>query len=176
MSAKIKIEQVALDKLVPYARNSRTHNADQVAQIAASIKEFGFTNPVLIDETGGIIAGHGRVAAARVLELTEVPCIRLSHLSETQKRAYVIADNKLALNAGWDYELLSLELGDLNESSFDLALTGFSIAELKDLILSDKDLEPPSDFNEFDEDIETEHCCPSCGYRWSGKATASKGD
>jgi ParB-like chromosome segregation protein Spo0J len=120
-----KIEKIAITDLIPYARNSRTHSDAQVAQIAASIKEFGFTNPVLIDGDGGIIAGHGRVMAARKLKMSEVPCIRLSHLSDTQKRAYIIADNKLALNAGWDEELLGLELTDIDNDDFDIDLTGF---------------------------------------------------
>ena len=132
-----EIEQVAVDDLIPYARNSRTHSDEQVAQIAGSIKEFGFTNPVLIDETGGIIAGHGRVMAARKLGLESVPAIRLDYLTEAQKRAYIIADNKLALNAGWDEELLRLELGDLQEEGFDLGLTGFSDDELSKLLLDE---------------------------------------
>jgi len=127
---KPQIEHLALDALVPYARNSRTHSPEQVAQIAGSIKEFGFTNPVLIDADGGIIAGHGRVMAARKLGLSEVPCIRLGYLTETQKRAYVIADNKLALNAGWDEEMLRLELGDLREADVDLSLVGFTEEEI----------------------------------------------
>ena len=102
----MQIEQLSVDDLIPYAKNSRTHSAEQVAQIAASIREFGFTNPVLIDSEGGIIAGHGRVQAARKLGMTEVPCIMLDNLTELQKQAYIIADNKLALNAGWDDELL----------------------------------------------------------------------
>ena len=96
----VQLETIAIDRLIPYARNSRTHSDEQVAQVAASIKEFGFTNPVLIDNEGGIIAGHGRVMASRKLGMTEVPCIRLGHLTDAQKRAYVIADNKLAMNAG----------------------------------------------------------------------------
>jgi ParB-like chromosome segregation protein Spo0J len=135
---KPQIEHLALDALVPYARNSRTHSPEQVAQIAGSIKEFGFTNPVLIDADGGIIAGHGRVMAARKLGLDEVPCIRLTHLTETQKRAYVIADNKLALNAGWDDEMLSLELGELREADVDLSLVGFSADELTREIVEDQ--------------------------------------
>jgi len=98
----MQIETLAIDDLVPYARNSRTHDNAQVAQIAASIREFGFTNPVLVDGAGGIIAGHGRVLAARAVGLNAVPCVRLAHLTEAQQRAYVIADNRLALNAGWD--------------------------------------------------------------------------
>ena len=127
----MNIEQVKIDKLIPYARNSRTHSDAQVAQIAASIKEFGFTNPVLIDETGSIIAGHGRVMAARKLAIADVPSIRLTHLTEAQKKAYIIADNKLALNAGWDDEMLAVELADLKDMGFDLDLIGFSTDEIK---------------------------------------------
>ena len=134
MTSEIQIEYRAIESLIPYARNSRTHSDAQVAQIAASIREFGFTNPVLIDEDGGIIAGHGRVMASRKLGLSEVPCIQIAGLSETQKRAYVIADNKLALNAGWDDEMLRLELGDLQEMGFDATLTGFSTDELDALL------------------------------------------
>ncbi len=130
----IQIERVAIAALIPYVRNSRTHSDVQVAQIAASIREFGFTNPVLLDEANGIIAGHGRVLAARKLGMQDVPAIRLAHLTEAQKRAYVIADNKLALNAGWDEELLRLELKDLQDLNFDVALTGFSTEELDALM------------------------------------------
>jgi len=126
-----KVARVA--DLIPYARNSRTHSDEQVAQIAASIREFGFTNPVLVDGERGIIAGHGRVLAARKLGLDEVPVIELTHLTEAQRRAYVIADNKLALNAGWDMDLLKVELGDLQADGFDLGLTGFSGDELASL-------------------------------------------
>jgi DNA modification methylase len=145
----MKIEQVKLDALIPYARNSRTHSDAQVAQIAASIKEFGFTNPVLIDETGSIIAGHGRVMAARKLAIADVPSIRLTHLTDAQKKAYVIADNKLALNAGWDDEMLAVELTDLKDMGFDLDLTGFSTDEIEALLaptgtegLTDEDAVP----------------------------------
>jgi DNA modification methylase len=130
----MKIEQLPTDTLIPYARNTRTHSEAQVAQIAGSIREFGFTNPVLIDGENGIIAGHGRVLAAQKLGLGKVPCIRLSHLTDTQRRAYIIADNKLALNAGWDEELLGLELADLREEGFDLELTGFDGDELANLL------------------------------------------
>lgn len=128
------IETVSVETLIPYARNSRTHSDAQVAQIAASIKEFGFTNPVLIDQGGGIIAGHGRVLAARKLGLPEVPCIRLGHLTDAQKRAYVIADNRLALNAGWDAEMLKVEFAELKELGFDLELTGFDADEIAELL------------------------------------------
>lgn len=125
---------VQVEKLVPYAKNSRTHSDEQVAQIAASIREFGFTNPVLIGANSDIIAGHGRVLASRKLGLKEVPCLRFGYLSEAQKRAYVIADNKLALNAGWDEELLKIEMQLLQEDGFNLDLTGFSQKELEALL------------------------------------------
>jgi len=128
------IERCAVAALIPYARNSRTHTDAQVAQIGASIREFGFTNPVLIDADGGIIAGHGRVMAARMLGLTDVPCIRLGHLTETQKRAYVIADNKLALNAGWDEELLSKEIMELQRMEFDISTLAFDSFELSGIL------------------------------------------
>ena len=132
----MQIETLAVDRLIPYARNSRTHSDAQVAQIAASIKEFGFTNPVLIDADGGIIAGHGRVMGARQLGLAEVPCIRLGHLTDAQRRAYVIADNKLALNAGWDDTLLALELQELQALGADVSLTGFMDDEIAQLLAS----------------------------------------
>ena len=111
----LTIQYKKIDELIPYARNSRTHSDAQVAQIAASIKEFGWTNPVLMDGDNGIIAGHGRVLAARVLGQTDIPTIELFHLSDIQKKAYIIADNKLALNAGWDDEVLGIEIAELKE-------------------------------------------------------------
>ena len=128
---------VKVANLVPYARNSRTHSAEQVAQIAASIREFGFTNPLLIDEQGGIIAGHGRLLAAQKLGFDEVPAITLQGLSDAQKKAYVIADNKLALNAGWDDEMLRVEFMELQEMGFDLELTGFSLDEIASMFGQD---------------------------------------
>src|SRR5689334_8080249 len=125
-----RIEHWPLEKLIPYARNPRTHSDAQVVQIAASIAEFGFNNPILVDTKAGIIAGHGRLLAARKLQLKEVPVIILDHLSEAQKRAYILADNQLALNAGWDEELLRLELAALESDGFDLDLTGLSDEEL----------------------------------------------
>lgn len=130
----IQIEHLLVSSLIPYARNSRTHSDEQVAQIAASIREFGFTNPVLIDANGTIIAGHGRVMAAKKLGLDEVPCLRLGHLTPSQIRAYVIADNKIALNAGWDDEMLKAELLTLQEDGFNTDLTGFSDEELNALL------------------------------------------
>lgn len=120
--------------LIPYARNSRTHSDKQVAQIAASIKEFGFTNPILIDGDNCIIAGHGRVLGALKLGMKEVPCLVCDGWTDAQKKAYIIADNKLALNAGWDDELLSLELAELDGFGFDLSLTGFDESEVEFLI------------------------------------------
>ena len=130
----MQIETLAIDRLIPYARNSRTHSDEQVAQVAASIREFGFTNPVLVDAEGGIIAGHGRVMAARKLGMDKVPCIRLAHLTEAQRRAYVIADNKLALNAGWDEKMLALEFKDLQAMDFDIELTGFGLGDIDELL------------------------------------------
>jgi hypothetical protein len=129
-----KVERWPLERLVPYAKNSRTHSEEQVAQIAASIREWGWTTPILVDEAGSIIAGHGRLQAARRLQMTEVPVVVASGWSEAQKRAYVIADNKLALNAGWDNELLSLELGELGDLGFDLDLVGFTDEEIAALM------------------------------------------
>ena len=130
----LKIEYVATDDLIPYINNSRTHSESQIKQIAASIREFGFTNPILIDEAGTIIAGHGRVMAAQVLELDEVPTITLDGLSDAQRKAYVIADNKLALNAGWDTEILLAEIDALQDLNFDTQLLGFSADELSEML------------------------------------------
>lgn len=129
----MQIENLRTECLVSYARNSRTHSDEQVGQIAASITEFGFNNPVLIDEEGVLIAGHGRVMAARKLGLETVPCIRLAHLSEDQKRAYIIADNNLALNAGWDMDLLQAEMLDLHSNGFNIDLLGFDNQFMHDL-------------------------------------------
>ena len=129
----MQVEQLKVGDLIPYVNNSRTHSDEQVMQVASSIKEFGFTNPILIDDDGGIIAGHGRLMAAKKLGLDEVPCIRLGHLSEAQRKAYVIADNKLALNSGWDNDLLKIELMQLDSIDFDLNLTGFDLSELANI-------------------------------------------
>ncbi len=155
------------DALIPYERNPRTHSDAQVAKIAASITAFGFTNPVLVDGERGIIAGHGRVRAAQLLGLAEVPVIELSHLSPAQRQAYVMADNRLALDSGWDDELLRLELGELRTLEFDLPVIGFGDDELTKLF---GEADPPLDFGAYDETIETEHECPKCHYKWSGKA------
>ncbi|WP_394538776.1 site-specific DNA-methyltransferase [Lysobacter enzymogenes] len=145
----LQIEQRAIGALIPYARNARTHSDAQVAQIAASIVEFGWTNPILVDGTNGVIAGHGRLLAARQLGLDTVPVIELAHLTPAQKRAYILADNRLAENAGWDEELLALELAELRDAEFDLDLLGFSDEEIDELLgtgedagLTDEDAAP----------------------------------
>ncbi len=130
----LRIEYKQADELIPYARNARTHSDAQVAQLAASIKEFGFNAPIAIDADNMVLCGHGRLLAAHKLGIAEVPTVCLSHLSETQKRAYVIADNKLALNADWDSEMLKIEIEALNEADFELAALGFDVAELGDLL------------------------------------------
>lgn len=167
---KLEIVYRKTRELVPYARNARTHSDAQIAQIAASIREFGFTNPVLIDERDGIVAGHGRVLAAELLKLAEVPTITLRGLTENQRRAYIIADNKLALNAGWDLALLQLEIEALRSESYDVALTGWSDEELAKIA---KELAP--DFNPVDEDEVGKLdelapklvTCPECGHEWN---------
>jgi ParB family chromosome partitioning protein len=134
-----KLERWPVERLVPYERNARTHSPEQVAQIAASIVEFGFTNPILVDGKDGIIAGHGRLAAAKDLGLTEVPVVVLDHLTPDQKRAYVLADNKLALNAGWDVDMLTAEMEALQGVEFDLSLLGWSADELSGLLAPEVD-------------------------------------
>lgn len=146
MTDQLEVTYRKVEDLIPYARNARTHSDEQVARIAASIKEFGWTNPIIIDGENGIVAGHGRTLAARKLGLTEVPCIELKNLTETQKRAYILADNRLALDAGWDNEMLALELGDLKDAGVDLELTGFSDEELDELLAT------PTESADGDED------------------------
>ena len=150
-AANLRVEYRSLDSLIPYARNARTHSEKQVAEVAASIREFGWTNPILVDGENGVIAGHARLLAARKLEMDTVPVIELAGLSEAQQRAYILADNRLALNAGWDEDLLAIELGDLSALSVDLDLLGFSEKELQQLLnrlahgegLTDPDDVPP---------------------------------
>lgn len=159
-----KVQRWPIKKLTPYARNSRTHSDTQVAQIAASILEWGWTMPVLVDEGGCIIAGHGRVLAARQLGMSDVPVVIATGWSDAKRRAYVIADNKLALNAGWDAEILALELGELGELGFDLDLTGFSEADVKALTGS-VDFSPGSedDQGKLDQLNPKLVTCPGCG-------------
>jgi len=134
MSDKLIVEERSVSDLIPYVNNSRTHNDEQVNQIASSIKEFGFTNPILIDTDQGIIAGHGRLLAGKKLGLTKVPTITLSNLSNAQRKAYIIADNKLALNAGWDLDSLRIEFETLKDLNFDLTLLGFEDEEIDKLL------------------------------------------
>ena len=165
-----QIEQIPVADLIPYARNARTHSEEQVGQIAGSIQEFGFNVPVLIDAQNSIIAGHGRVLAAQRLKLDTVPCIRLTHLTDAQRRAYILADNRIALNSGWDEAMLQVELEELHADDVDLGLLGFEAGELEKLLnlLPTDTKQPPADFVEVDEDISTDHECPKCGYKWSG--------
>lgn len=135
-----KVERWKIEKLVPYARNARTHSDEQVGQIAASIKEWGWTTPILVDEDGSIIAGHGRTMAAQRLQMTEVPVMVAKGWSDAKKRAYLLADNKLAMNAGWDNEMLALELGEIGELGFDLDMTGFTAEEIE--ALTPEQIEP----------------------------------
>ena len=164
------IEQIPTGELAFYARNARTHSEIQVQQIAGSIQEFGFCNPVLIDAANGIIAGHGRVMAAQLLKLESVPCLRLSHLTDAQKRAYVLADNRIALSSGWDEAMLANELSDLHADEFDMALLGFDADELAKLLEfeSKEDEEPPeSSSSEVDTDSFEMQCkCPRCQFEF----------
>lgn len=138
--SKAKYSQIAIEALTEYKNNARTHSPEQVAKIARSIQEFGFINPVLINKDNVIIAGHGRVMAAKELGMTEVPCLRVEHLTEAQMRAYVIADNKLAEDAGWDMEILQNELSALQELDFDISLTGFNFDIDEEIQDVEKDL------------------------------------
>jgi len=148
MQSTERFEQVDINKLVPYANNARTHSKEQLLQLRASLREFGFVNPVIVDKGLNIIAGHGRVLAAKAEGMTEIPCVFAEHLTQAQKKAYIIADNKLALNAGWDEQLLALEFAGLKELDFDLSLTGFDASEIETL-LSD----PNSDVQDDDFDL-----------------------
>ena len=162
---------VSVSSLIPYAHNSRTHSDAQVGQIAASIKEFGFLNPIIVDGDNGIIAGHGRVLAAQKLGLAELPVIEAGHLSDAQRRAYIIADNKLAMNAGWDDEMLRVELDALGVDGFDLELTGFSLDDVATLLIDGSDFEPGSEddqgqLDKLDPKIVT---CPHCSKEFDSR-------
>ena len=169
----LAIQYRNIDSLIPYINNARTHSDEQVAQIAASIKEFGWTNPVLVDGDNGIIAGHGRVQAARKLDMATIPVIELQGLSEPQRRAYILADNRLAENAEWDEVTIRGEFENLAIANFDMSLAGFSDWELT--LFSDSlldEIEPddsPDAFDEIEPDvISSQYRCPSCNYEWSG--------
>lgn len=157
-----KLEIININKLIPYANNARTHSDEQIKQIQSSLREFGFVNPVLIDKNYGIIAGHGRIEAAKREGITEVPCVMVEHFTEAQKKAYIIADNKLALNAGWDMEMLKIELEELREFDFDISLTGFSDEDFERSKALDLD-----DTGDNQDDTPQEiYCCPKCGFRF----------
>ncbi|GHV33181.1 methyltransferase [Clostridia bacterium] len=147
MTTTERFEKVAIDRLVPYARNARTHSKEQVLQLRASLREFGFVSPIILDGDYNIIAGHGRVAAAKAEGIAEVPCVFAEHLTDAQKRAYILADNRLALSAGWDEALLALEFGELKDLGFDLELTGFDPAEIEKLFAADSDDVQDDDFD-----------------------------
>jgi hypothetical protein len=165
----VEIEEIQVEQLIPYARNAKLHSDEQVAGIAGSIKEFGFNNPVLIDKDGGIIAGHGRVLAARKLGRKAVPCIRLGHLTENQKRAYILADNRLAeTGGGWDKDMLRIEMDEIDWGEFE----DFNMEDLGDFEFPEiNDSAPASSSEEIDvEDFELENKCPRCGFEFNPKA------
>jgi len=171
----MKIETLSTASLIPYARNAKKHDASQVAKLAGSIREFGFNNPVLIDKDNGIIAGHGRIMAAQSLGLETVPCIRLGHLTDTQRRAYILADNRLAeIGGGWDEEMLKLELADLRELDTDFDLMGFDASLIEEKLNpsepSIQSLAPESSAKEIDVDsFDMDHRCPRCGFEFDTK-------
>lgn len=154
----MQIEEVAVADLIPYACNARTHSPAQVLQLANSITEFGFCNPVLIDQDNGIVAGHGRVLAARHLGWERLPCVRLAHLTDLQRRAYVLADNRLALSATWDEAMLALELAELREEGFDLSLSGFEEEMVERLLNGPESAAQEIDADEYEMTYRCEHC------------------
>jgi ParB-like chromosome segregation protein Spo0J len=167
---KPKIESRDIDKLIPYINNSRKHSDEQVAQIAASIKEFGWTNPILVDGDNGLIAGHGRLLAARKLGIKSVPVIELAHLTENQKKALIIADNKLALNADWDIEILRLELNELDANEFNLDILGFNTQELSAFMNDiNFDAATEDDQGKLDELDPKWIDCPHCGKEFDAR-------
>ena len=171
---KPKIESRDIDKLIPYINNSRKHSDEQVAQIAASIKEFGWTNPILVDGDNGLIAGHGRLLAARKLGMNTVPVIELAHLTENQKKALIIADNKLALNADWDIELLRLELNELDANEFNLDILGFNTQELSAFMNDiNFDAATEDDQGKLDELDPKWIDCPHCGKEFDARQSKS---
>jgi ParB family chromosome partitioning protein len=171
---KLQIEQKIVADLIPYATNSRTHSDAQVAQIAASIKEFGWTNPILIDGENTIIAGHGRLLAARKLGMDKVPAIVLDHLTKPQQRALVIADNQLALNAGWDMDMLKAEIEQLNFDSFELALLGFEDAKIDELLNGiNFDAGTEDEQGQLDQLSPKMVICPKCQHEFDSREAAA---
>jgi ParB-like chromosome segregation protein Spo0J len=157
-----KIEQIAVEDLLPYKNNSRKHSNEQIVKLAQSLKEFGFTNPVLISLKNEVIAGHGRIEAAKRVGMTKVPCIRLEHLDDAQRRALIIADNQHAMLASWDYDILAHEIDELNSEKYDISVIGFTNEELADLIGSPEEF-PDNDLK-ADEKTKKPVECPNCGW------------
>lgn len=168
----MKTELISIASITPYARNPRKNEGAPVSKVKASLKEFGWQQPIVVDKEMVIVAGHTRYAAALELGMTEVPVHIADTLTPTQIKAYRIADNRTGQEATWDMELLNLEIQDLKELDFDLDLTGFDADELAGVELESdqQEIESPDDFKEVDENIETAHTCPKCGYAWSGGA------
>jgi len=158
MNTTTELQLIATDKLIPYANNARKHNKEQILKLRSSLREFGFVNPVIIDRENNILCGHGRVMAAKEEGITEVPCVYADHLTEAQKKAYILADNRMAMDAGWDEELLAIEMEELQNMGFDLNLTGFDEKEIADLFAVDGDEAKEDD---FDVDAELEKPCKS---------------
>ena len=175
MTTTTEFQLVDINKLVPYANNARTHNKEQILKLRSSLREFGFVNPVIIDREYNVLAGHGRIMAAKEEGIAEVPCVYADHLTDAQKKAYILADNRMALDAGWDEELLAVEMEELQNLGFDLGLTGFDEKEIADLFAIDSD-EAKED--NFDVDAELEKPCKSkLGDIWHlGKHTVICGD
>ena len=175
MTTTTEFQLVDINKLVPYANNARTHNKEQILKLRSSLREFGFVNPVIIDKEYNVLAGHGRIEAAKAENISEIPCVFVDHMTEAQKKAYILADNRMALDAGWDDELLAVEMEELQNLGFDLGLTGFDEKEIADLFAIDSNEAKQDD---FDVDAELEKPCKSkTGDIWHlGKHTVICGD
>lgn len=174
MQTTTNFQLVPTDRLIPYINNARTHSKEQIAKLRSSLREFGFINPVLIDRDYNILAGHGRIEAAKAEGINEVPCVFVEHLTDAQKKAYILADNRMALDAGWDDELLSIEMEELQNLGFDMTLTGFDENEIADLFAADEEVQQ----DDFDVDSELENPCFSqSGDIWQiGRHTVICGD
>lgn len=162
---------VEVEKLVPYINNARTHSPAQINKLRASIREFGFISPLVIDRDFNVLVGHGRLEAAKEEEYMKVPCVFADNLTEAQKKAYILADNRMAMDAGWDEELLKIEMEELQAADFDMGLTGFREDEIADLFAVKEDSDDSGSNEEFDEgefgDEEFRHECPRCGFRYN---------
>lgn len=175
MKTTTHFQLVPTDKLIPYINNARTHSKEQITKLRSSLREFGFVNPVIIDRNYNVLAGHGRIEAAKAEGIAEVPCVYADHLTEAQKKAYILADNRMALDAGWDEELLAVEMEELQNLDFDLGLTGFDESEIADLFAVDSDEIKEDDFN-IDEELE-KPCKSKSGDIWHiGRHTIICGD